>query len=357
MTDPEWSLKVRPVQSILTFGELTLTRVGHGFAKPGELSWLVKNIWLDEGTGMLAGPPKTGKTWLILDLAVSIASGTPFLGKFEARQGPVVIYSPEGPKQLLEDRIRQVAERRSLDHAKLEIYIIDANDLFLDDEANQETIRNIVEAIEPKLIIFDPLAECFRGDENRTEDVKVATNFLTKLARQCECASLITHHIVKTTNGKHKGGRIRGSGAWHGFGDCYVYIDPEKSGKIRMEVEQRNGEPAAPCLLELSTKDGATAYAVVHGQENDTPQKQDLGDRILRLLFDSAGPMVQRDIRLALKGSNSSFGPALIELGKAELIKKVGKFAWELTESGTKLIKELGGPVRPSPIGTNRTGP
>jgi len=344
-------------QLTLNFGDIALKRVGHGFEAGHKMAWLVENIWAQAGTGILAGPPKTGKTWLIIDLAVSIASGTPFLGKFPSTQGPVIIYSPEGPESCLDDRIRQVAARRGLDHTELEIYTIKAHDLALDVATDQRTIIQAVESIRPALVIFDPLAECFKGDENRSDDVKVATNFLTNLARHHGTASIITHHIVKTAGGKQAGNQMRGSGAWYAFGDSYLFLDPLKNEKIQMKVVQRNGKRADTCILELSEQDSATSYSVTHGQ-NEEPKKEDLGNLILKQLLKSELPMSQRDLRLRLGGSNGKYNGALTELNKAGLISNIDKVGWELTENGKKTAEDLkGDPVRHSPIGTTRTGP
>lgn len=41
-------------------------------------------------------PDKAGKTWAVLDAAVSVASGTPWLGRFACQQGSVLVYAGEG---------------------------------------------------------------------------------------------------------------------------------------------------------------------------------------------------------------------------------------------------------------------
>lgn len=44
--------------------------------------WLVDGLWAEEGVGIVGGAPKCCKTWLALDLALSVASGTPALGAY-----------------------------------------------------------------------------------------------------------------------------------------------------------------------------------------------------------------------------------------------------------------------------------
>jgi hypothetical protein len=41
--------------------------------------WLVQGLWSDQAVGILGGEPKCCKSFLALDLAVSVASGTPCL--------------------------------------------------------------------------------------------------------------------------------------------------------------------------------------------------------------------------------------------------------------------------------------
>ena len=56
------------------------------FAPP---RWAVPGF-LAEGVNLLAGPPKVGKSWLSLGLALNVAAGTPALGSVEVEAGPVL---------------------------------------------------------------------------------------------------------------------------------------------------------------------------------------------------------------------------------------------------------------------------
>ena len=44
--------------------------------------WLVEQLWCADSVGVIGGAPKCAKTWLGLDMALSVATGTPCLGKY-----------------------------------------------------------------------------------------------------------------------------------------------------------------------------------------------------------------------------------------------------------------------------------
>jgi AAA domain len=55
--------------------------------------WLVEGLWSDQAVGILGGEPKCCKSFLALDLAVSVASGAPCLRHFAVqRTGPVLLF-------------------------------------------------------------------------------------------------------------------------------------------------------------------------------------------------------------------------------------------------------------------------
>lgn len=64
--------------------------------------------WLYEGMTILAGPPKIGKSWLVLQLAVSIACGARALGQFPCTEGEVLYLALEDGPRRLQDRLSRV---------------------------------------------------------------------------------------------------------------------------------------------------------------------------------------------------------------------------------------------------------
>ena len=45
-------------------------------------AWLVEPLWSAGAVGLIGGAPKSGKTWLALELAVAVGSGCRCLGRF-----------------------------------------------------------------------------------------------------------------------------------------------------------------------------------------------------------------------------------------------------------------------------------
>ena len=57
---------------------------------------LIEGLWSDQAVGILGGEPKCCKSFLALDIAVSVASGTACLRQFPVRRtGPVLLFPAE----------------------------------------------------------------------------------------------------------------------------------------------------------------------------------------------------------------------------------------------------------------------
>jgi len=69
----------RPVSADAT---LPVVRVGEIPSAEGTQRWLVEGLWGDASVGVIGGAPKCAKTWLGLDLALSVATGSACLGRY-----------------------------------------------------------------------------------------------------------------------------------------------------------------------------------------------------------------------------------------------------------------------------------
>jgi hypothetical protein len=76
----------------------------------GPRKWLIRGIWPAGDYGVHGAEPKAGKTWNALDLSVSVASGTPWLGAVPVdTTGPVLVFAGEGGDGNIVRRLRAIA--------------------------------------------------------------------------------------------------------------------------------------------------------------------------------------------------------------------------------------------------------
>ncbi|MBZ4321465.1 AAA family ATPase [Streptomyces huiliensis] len=72
-----------------------------------EPRWAVPGI-ISEGVNLLAGPPKVGKSWLSLGLALSVAAGGQAMDTVPVEGGPVLYLALEDTPRRLQTRMRKI---------------------------------------------------------------------------------------------------------------------------------------------------------------------------------------------------------------------------------------------------------
>jgi RecA-family ATPase len=79
-------------------------------------AWLIEGLWSAQAVGIIGGEPKCGKSFLALDLAVSVASGTACLRRFPTREcGPVLLFAAEDAPE--RDAVRpRLCQRKPAGH-------------------------------------------------------------------------------------------------------------------------------------------------------------------------------------------------------------------------------------------------
>jgi hypothetical protein len=73
--------------------------------------WAVPGL-IAEGVNLLAGPPKVGKSWLSLGLALAVAGGDDALGSIPTQAGAVLYLALEDTPRRLQSRMRRILDQR-----------------------------------------------------------------------------------------------------------------------------------------------------------------------------------------------------------------------------------------------------
>lgn len=227
---------------------------------PPELSPELISGVLREGNKMIiTGESKAGKTCLSQSLAVCIAEGKPWLGKFQCEQGKVLYMNLEVEEASLFYRFKEIYRANNFEFSENCKNIIPWNlrgHAIPLDKLAAKVIRRCRNTGPYKAIILDPLYKVQQGDENSAEAISTFCNALDKIAHETGAAIIYDHHHPK---GSAKGkviDRGSGSGVFARDADAICDIsnlDPDKEILERAADFIKSGE--RPMQLSFILRD------------------------------------------------------------------------------------------------------
>jgi RecA-family ATPase len=204
---------------------------------------------LREGNKMIiTGESKAGKTCLSQELAVCIAEGKPWLGKFKCEQGKVLYMNLEVEEASLFYRFKTIYEANGWKIGEnahnIHPWNLRGKALPLDKLADKVIRR--CRGQHYKLIILDPLYKVQQGDENSAEAISTFCNALDKIAHETGAAIVYDHHHPKGGTGDRKvTDRGSGSGVFARDADAICdlsFLSPSKELMQVVGAQMQSGE-------------------------------------------------------------------------------------------------------------------
>jgi len=237
-----------------------------GFIFPADLFVLSKlpdvpfyvKDWLPKrGKSLLYAPPKSGKSYLCLQLARCIGSEEPFLGN-PTRHGVVLYIQFELGEEVLQARLKQTGKEYE------NVFVGTTFSMKLDSSPGQGQLWKALSAVEPDVLIIDPWYKTILGDENESTDVRKILDFLDTVIEGFKCSIFIIHHA-----GKDITKRGRGSSVLEDWVDSYLQMQQTSKAGERLKAKIK------PIFLR-------------HAQLPPEPIEVELGDDFEFHLLDSA---------------------------------------------------------------------
>jgi hypothetical protein len=210
-------------------------------------TWLIHGLIPEQSIVIPYGPPKAGKTFVVLSMALHIAANKPWMGR-QVVGGGVVYVAGEGVGGL-SIRIRAMREAYAIP-SNIPFWVVPRAVSFRDPKA----VAALVEAIkvtvcdEPiSLVVLDTLARAMPGvDENSAEEVGVVIAGCDELKFTLGATIMPIHHA-----GKDMERGLRGSSAIHGALDASLQITSAEGRVIVKNDNQKDAEAADPFALEM----------------------------------------------------------------------------------------------------------
>lgn len=224
------------------------------------------------GTTILASPPKFGKSWMCLDMAISVATGTDFMG-MKTNQDGVIYMALEDGDFRLQNRSNQVVEGRDIPK---NVFLIKEAPILEDD-----LLAKLKQAIKEAgtsigMVIIDTVQK-IRGVAGKTEGVYSYDyrehGQLHQFALDNNLALILVTHMNKYGDDSDPVSRVNGSTGTTGAADTIITLKRSKRSddETRMEITGRD-VIARNLIIQM---DWSHFRWILLGEEQDVEKDRD----------------------------------------------------------------------------------
>lgn len=279
--------------------------------------WLVDQLIPLNGITCVAGKPKVGKSFIALDLAISIASGEALFGQFEVSQKSVLIISKEDGQLVLKERLNKLRVSRDLNIS----FCTDQN-IFFDDDSHLPRIVQLIRASRASVIIVDSFVRISRGDENSSRSIALVHRVFKHLNDAGVTVIFIHHHGKHSEQSSGSGGdSLRGSSDIYAMIDSLLTLKRINLNTLYVSNDaNRHALPIAPFNISFPDFEGDNRSFVFQGfvdgavVNRGTSQIDMATNDILELLGRST-PMHQNDIaRNLTERTNPGYSQTMVKV-------------------------------------------
>ena len=232
--------------------------------------WLIQGLLEVNSLAMLFGDPKSGKSFLAMDWACRIATGTAFHSR-RVKQAPVVYIAGEGHNGVAR-RLNawEVHNQVTLEGQPLAVSTAAAS--LCDSAGAQEVVTEVDKIAErhgnsPGLLVIDTVARNLGpGDENSNADMSQLVDVADDIRRRHQAAVLFVHHMGHANKTRGRGGSALSAAL-----DSEYRVDKDRDGIVRMEImnmkEAAEADPMAfmmtPVALAVKDDEGKRVTSAV----------------------------------------------------------------------------------------------
>ena len=251
-----------------------------------KINWLIKDILVDRGIATIYGESGSTKSFLAIDLALHLASGSEWFGLPVSREIPVVYTALEGFTGLRK-RILGWCKKNAILPSNM---LITPDTLLLGENGSVESFINHYKEKEfhSGMVIIDTLnMACPNIEENSASEMSGVIRQAKIITEQLNSTVLIIHH-----SGKDESRGMRGSSSLKASMDTIIYVKQDSNGNCEWSLEKskdsecgiRYGYRLETIEVEMNGEVETTCTLDKLGEILDKKKKIRLSDKQTRVL-------------------------------------------------------------------------
>lgn len=291
-----------------------------------QLEWLIENMWVDKSRGLIAGNPGVGKTWLALDMLLSVASGQLCLGKYPVKQGAVLLMEEEASELNLSRRLHSLARARGMKRET------DFNNVHLATRQFAKLPRDVADIgrfiIENdiRLAVFDSLRRFHGAEENSSSEMQDVLDAFGRL-NTLGCSILLIHHLSKSSehHARPLFERLRGSSDLWAWRDCLIGVEGEEDASDAVcSFQFRDAEAQSPIRITRAVNDLSGAITMSCSALEESEEYNEKMALIIDYMRSQFGAVSKEKVLKNVKGRKQEIGRIFKLMAAKKMILKSG---------------------------------
>jgi hypothetical protein len=249
--------------------------------------WTVEGLIEAPARAIFYGEWGSLKTWLLLDLALSIAAGRAWLGRFRIPEARNVLYlNEEDSERRIRRRLKRLAAGAMIDNADLPLAVLCRGGWRFNKPEDAESLLSWTRAnkFDAEVIIAEPMIALHNGDENSSREIR---NFWEGVAPIYDAGKtlIVSHHMAKPKPNGSSDVRHRAAGSRDilaGVDDGIGITRRTKDGLILETVKTRDADEPPRFLVSFRAEgqDGPVSFAFEGSEEGPALGKLALAMRL-----------------------------------------------------------------------------
>lgn len=277
-------------------------------------AFLIDRLIPEKGITIISGHPSSYKTWVVLEIAKAVATGSTLFDCFKTQQSGVLFIDEENGDQTLQDRLNLLGINYDVP-----IYCSPKAGFIL----NSNSVKQIVDFAKQnniKLVCFDSLIRIHDGDENNATEMAHVFRQLKELTVYGLTVLCIHHNRKEGVQGTNARQNLRGSSDILASIDCHLAIERKEDSITIKQHKLRQGVEIPGFTLNLISNSSSVAFKY-SGEAGKVQSKlQEVKEAIKNVLKNSLSKLNKTQLRKQLEDNGFDFGSTTFKNAVNEML-------------------------------------
>lgn len=220
------------------------------------VEWICEGMIAKKSIGFIVGLPETGKTWMMIDLAVQCAKGDGlWLNKYPVKKQKVLFIDQERFRGETQRRFKCVLAASDWSGSTDNLYIKSGTTIRLNLQHSFDAFRKELAEIKPDIVIVDSFATFHQAEENNRKDIQAVLERVKELRNEFGCTFLFIHHESKMAYDKEGGdpsiAQMAGSIAIPAAAETVFTVRKSDDGSMVYHTKSTLASTVSPFLVKV----------------------------------------------------------------------------------------------------------